>query len=463
MSLPAHAEIVVVGGGHAALCAAITAAETGCRVLILERAPKIMRGGNTRHTRNLRTMHAGPVAGLVESYSEDEYWQDLLRVTDGNTQEELARLTIHDSESLLHWLLDHNVAFQPSLSGTLSLGRTNAFFLGGGGALLNALYLCAEKLGVTTVYNCDVRDLQVADAHCSAISGRHEDIEFSISADAVVVASGGFQANVAWMRQVWGAAADNFLIRGTPYNEGHVLQALMSKGIATIGDARQCHAVAIDARGPKFDGGIVTRLDCVPFSIVVNDTGVRFYDEGEDFWPKRYAIWGRLIAAQDNQIAYSIIDSKVTSNFMPSVYPPIEATSLRALADELGLPADQLNATVDEFNAAVVTAAYDPQTLDDCSTRGLTINKSHWALPIDEPPFYAYPLRPGITFTYLGLQVNETAQVKMANGPFIDNLYAAGEIMAGNILGQGYCAGTGMTIGGVFGRIAGAQAACHSK
>jgi len=148
---------------------------------------------------------------------------------------------------------------------------------------------------------------------------------------------------------------------------------------------------------------------------------------------------------------------------MPSVSPPIEATSLRALADELGLPADQLNATVDEFYAAVVTAAYDPQTLDDCSTRGLTINKSHWALPIDEPPFYAYPLRPGITFTYLGLQVNETAQVKMANGPFIDNLYAAGEIMAGNILGQGYCAGTGMTIGGVFGRIAGAQAACHSK
>jgi tricarballylate dehydrogenase len=265
------------------------------------------------------------------------------------------------------------------------------------------------------------------------------------------------------MKQVWGEAADNFLIRGTPYNEGHVLQALMSKGAATVGDASQCHAVAIDARGPKFDGGIVTRLDCVPFSVVVNNAGERFYDEGEDFWPKRYAIWGRLIAALDNQIAYSIFDSKVTSNFMPSVYPPIKAATLGALADELGLPADQLNTTVGEYNAAVVTAEYDPRILDDCSTQGLDINKSHWALPINEPPFYAYPLRPGITFTYLGVQVNATAQVKMSNGPFVDNLYAAGEVMAGNVLGRGYCAGTGMTIGGVFGRIAGAQAACHSK
>ena len=463
MSLPAHAEVLVVGGGHAAICAAIAAAETGAQVLILERAPKIMRGGNTRHTRNLRTMHTGPVAGLVDSYGEEEYWQDLLRVTGGNTTDELARLTVRDSESLLHWLMQHNVQFQPSLTGTLSLGRTNAFFLGGGGALLNALYLCAEGLGVEIAYDCDVRDLQITDAHCTSVQGRLHDAEFEITADAVVVASGGFQANVAWMKQIWGEAADNFLIRGTPYNEGHVLQALMSKGVATVGDASQCHAVAIDARAPKFDGGIVTRLDCVPFSVVVNDAGERFYDEGEDFWPRRYAIWGRLIATLDNQIAYSIFDSKVTSNFMPSVYPPIKAATLSALAGELGLPADQLMKTVGEYNAAVVTAEYDPLILDDCSTQGLEINKSHWALPIDEPPFYAYPLRPGITFTYLGVQVNATAQVKMVDGPFVDNLYAAGEIMAGNVLGQGYCAGTGMTIGGVFGRIAGAQAACHSK
>ena len=461
--LPQHTDVVVIGGGCAALCAAITAAEAGRDVLLLERAPQVMRGGNTRHTRNLRAMHAAPTAGLEGSYSEEEFWQDLLRVTQGQTNEALARLTIQGSENLLAWLQAHGVHFQPSLSGTLSLAKTNAFFLGGGCALLNALYIAADAAGVNIYYDADVRQLNITDALCTSVEVTVAGATYQVRADATVVASGGFQANEQWMREVWGPAADNFLIRGTPYNEGHALQALMQQGVKTVGDPSQCHAVAIDARAPKFDGGIVSRLDCVPFSIVVNDQAKRFYDEGEDFWPKRYAIWGRLIAAQENQIGYAIIDQKVINNFMPSVFPALSAATIAELAEIISLSPDDLGATVTEYNKSVQPGQYDPQRLDGCKTGGLSPEKTNWALPIDTPPFYAYPLRPGITFTYLGVQVDRDARVQLIEGNPVKNLYAAGEIMAGNVLGRGYCAGTGMTIGGVFGLIAGAQAACHSQ
>src|SRR5205823_1568644 len=217
---------------------------------------------------------------------------------------------------------------------------------------------------------------------------------------------------------------------------------------------KQCHAVAIDGRAPKFDGGIVTRLDCVPLGIVVNQNAERFYDEGEDLWPKRYAIWGRLVAQQSDQIAYSIIDSKVVGRFMPSVFPPIPASSIGEMAAALNLPARKLEATICEFNRAVRPGSFDHTILDDCRTEDLAPSKSHWAQRIDAPPFYGYPLRPGITFTYLGVRVNERAEVQG-----FKNIFAAGEIMAGNVVGQGYLAGLGMTIGTVFGRIAGREAA----
>jgi tricarballylate dehydrogenase len=461
MKLPQSSDVVVVGGGHAGLCAAITAAESGCSVLLLERAPRTMRGGNTRHTRNLRAAHDDALACLTDTYSAETYWQDLLRVTAGNTNEDLARLTIANSPDLIHWLLDHGVHFQPSLSGTLNLSHSNAFFLGGGCALLNTLYQSAERAGVTVIYDCHVEEVQLTNGQCTGLTIHVDGATHTLTASAYVMASGGFQANQAWMRSAWGEAADNFLIRGTPYNEGHILQSLMRQGAATTGDATQCHAVAIDARAPKFDGGIVSRLDCVPFSIVVNRLGVRFYDEGEDTWPKRYAIWGRLIAAQPEQIAYAIIDSKVIDHFMPSVFPPIQGDNIAELAHALDLPQATLEQTVVSFNASVQPGDYNPDKLDNAMTSGVEPPKSHWALPIDTPPFYAYPLRPGITFTYLGLVVDEQARVQLQDNQPCSNLYAAGEIMAGNILGEGYCAGTGMTIGGVFGRIAGEQAACH--
>jgi tricarballylate dehydrogenase len=254
------------------------------------------------------------------------------------------------------------------------------------------------------------------------------------------------------------------LIRGTRYNQGAVLKMLIDLGVEKIGDPTQCHAVAIDARAPKYDGGIITRLDCIPFGIVVNEHAQRFYDEGEDVWPKRYAIWGRLVAAQPDQIGYIIFDVPKMKLFMPSCFPAVEAPTLADLASKFSLDPAALNETVSKFNAAVRPGSFDHTTLDDCRTEGLTPNKTHWAQRIDTPPFYGYPVRPGITFTYLGTKVNKQARMLMADGREATNMFSAGEIMSGNVLGRGYAAGIGMTIGSVFGRIAGREAAlnaCH--
>ena len=456
-------DVLVVGGGNAALCAAISAARTGASVLVAEAAPKFYRGGNTRHTRNMRCAHDTATETLSGPYREDEFLDDLMRVTKGNTNEKLAHLMIRESRDMLHWITEQGVRFQPSLGGTLSLGRTNSFFLGGGRAMLNALYRTAESLGVEVVYDTEVVGLDIRGGHFREATARHENVETTINAKTLICASGGLEANIEWLRSGWGPAADNFLIRGTPYNRGTVTQILLRNGVRQVGDPTQCHAVAIDARAPKFDGGIITRLDCVVFGIVVNQHAERFYDEGEDIWPKRYAIWGRLVAAQPGQIAYIIFDADSLDLFMPSLFPAIRASSLGELAGKLGLDPQALTKTVSEFNDSVVPGQFDPAQLDDCRTDGLAPPKSHWARRIDTAPFCAYPVRPGITFTYLGVEVDEKGRMVMNDGTAASNMFAAGEIMAGNILGQGYAAGIGMTIGSVFGRIAGAQAAMTAR
>lgn len=454
-------DVLVIGGGNAALCAAIAARRAGASVLVLEAAPKFYRGGNTRHTRNMRCAHDTATATLSGPYTEDEFWTDLLAVTGGQTDEQLARMMIARSKDMLVWIAEQGVRFQPSLGGTLSLGRTNAFFLGGGRAMLNALYRTAERLGVEVEYDAEVVDLGIEDGRFRDATVRHGAATRQVQASAMVAAAGGFESNIEWLKQYWGEAAENFLIRGTRYNRGTLLRVLLDKGVAPVGDPTQCHAIAIDARSPRFDGGIITRLDCVIFGIAVNRKAERFYDEGEDIWPKRYAIWGRLIAGQPGQIAYIVFNSLSRDLFMPSLYPAIEAPTIRELAGKLELDADALERTVAGFNHAVRPGTFNPDVLDDCRTEGLTPPKSHWARTIATAPFYAYPVRPGITFTYLGTRVDHAARIVMADGHPSANMFAAGEIMAGNVLGKGYAAGVGMTIGAVFGRIAGEEAARH--
>ena len=456
-------DLIVIGGGNAALCAAITARQNGSKVLVLEAAPKFYRGGNTRHTRNMRCAHDAATETLTGPYPEDEFYDDLLRVTGGTTDETLARLMIRESKEMLPWISQQGVRFQPSLGGTLSLGRTNSFFLGGGRAMLNALYRTAERLNVDVLYDAKVIDLKISDGVFEAAIAEIEGSPVTFKAKSVVAAAGGFEANIDWLKESWGEPAQNFLIRGTPYNRGEILKLLINKGAMVIGDPTQCHAVAIDARAPKYDGGIITRLDCVVFGIVVNNQAQRFYDEGEDFWPKRYAIWGRLVAQQPDQIAYIVFDAKSLRRFMPSLYPPISAPTIEELAQKLGLAPQQLAKTVADYNSAVRPGTFDHTILDDCKTEGLTPPKSHWAERLDTPNFYAYPVRPGITFTYLGVKVNEQARIIMSDGQPSKNMFAAGEIMAGNILTKGYAAGIGMTIGGVFGRIAGREASHNAQ
>jgi tricarballylate dehydrogenase len=456
-------DVLVLGGGNAALCAAITARRAGASVLLLECAPKPFRGGNSRHTRNLRCMHDHPADVLTDSYPEEEYWQDLLKVTGGQTNEHLARLAIRHTMTCREWMKAHGVRFQPSLGGTLHLSRTNAFFLGGGKSLVNAYYRAAESIGIEIEYDTEVRELHIRDGRfMSAIAGR-QGTRHELRAKTVVAAAGGFESNYAWLKEAWGDVADNFIVRGTPYNMGWVLRALLDGGAKPIGDPTQGHCVAIDARAPRFDGGIVTRVDAISLGIVVNRQAARFYDEGEDFWPKRYAIWGRLVALQPGQLAYCIIDAKAIGRFMPPVFPPLKAATIGELARALELDPATLEATVAAFNRSVRPGTFDHTVLDDCATAGLTPPKSHWARRIDTPPFFAYPLRPGLTFTYLGVTVNERAQVIMRDDTRAENIFAAGEIMAGNILGKGYLAGIGMTIGTAFGRVAGEEAARHAR
>ena len=457
-------DVIVVGGGNAALCAALAAREAGARVLVLERSPEHSRGGNTRHTRNIRCSHAAADEFFSGPYSEEEHLQDLIGVTGGPANLDLAKLAVRESATLPGWMSSHGVSWQQPLAGTLHLGRTNRWFLGGGKALLNTYYQTARRMGITVRYDAHVEDLLIENNRFEAVRLRNENGGELVRAGAVAVAAGGYEANIEWLKRHWGDAADNFIIRGSPYNDGALLAALLKNGAKAIGDPKGFHAIGVDARAPKFDGGIVTRLDATPFGIVVNRDARRFYDEGEDIWPKRYAIWGTLIASQPGQIAFCIVDSKTIDRFLPPMFKPYQAMTLVALAPLLGLDASTFVNTVTEYNrAASGNTELRMDRMDGNGTRGITPPKSNWALPIDRPPFYGMPLRPGITFTYMGVEVDECTRVIDQNGKPFQNVFAAGEIMSGNILTKGYLGGFGLTIGSVFGRLAGRGAAANAR
>lgn len=457
-------DVVVIGGGNAALVAAMSARSYVDRVLVLERAPVDLRGGNTRHTRNVRCVHAGADSYNTGSYTYDEMWDDLGKVGQGPSNEELAARTVAESETVPSWMSLHGVHWQLPLKGTLHLGQTNRFFLGGGKALINAYHVTLAKMGVSVLYDAFVEDLVIVGENCKGVLVNLDGKHYEIGAAAVVCACGGYEANLEWLARYWGDAAENYAIRGPKYNDGVILRALYDHGAASAGQEKGFHAVAVDARSPRFDGGIATRLDTIPFGIVLNKSGQRFYDEGEEIWPKRYAIWGRNIAEQPGQIAFSLWDSKVNNLFLPPMYGPAIAGSIRELAYKLELDEDAVLTTVDRFNAGVArSGTFDPTVLDNCFTTDVIPRKSHWAQPLDTPPYYGIAMRPGITFTYMGVAVNRDGQVLRQDGTCFENVFAAGEIMSGNVLSTGYLAGLGLTIGTVWGRIAGKGAASVAR
>jgi tricarballylate dehydrogenase len=456
-------DVLVAGGGNAALCAAIAARQAGATVILAERAPRAMRGGNTRHSRNFRIMHDAPTPLMPGAYTRDDYWTELKRVTGGRTDEDLAHLLIGRSAGMVDWLAGQGVRFQDPADGDLPPSRRTAFFLGGGKALVNTLYARAEGLGVDILYDAEVRVGRETppDGETGAVIIRHGREE-PVAARTLVAACGGFQANIESLRRHWGEAADGFIIRGTPYCTGEVLDALLARGAGSAGDPTYCHIVAVDARSPRFDGGIVTRVLGIAGGIVVDRTGRRFADEGRDITQSRYSTWGDLVAGCPGQIAWLITDTPAQERLAPAVFAPIEAGTVAGLARTLGFDEAALTATVDGFNRATGPSdrASDP---DGGHTEGLIPAKTRHARPIVTPPFTAVPIRPGITATGLGVRVDARARVLAADGRPLDGVFAAGPIMAANILGRGYLAGMALTIGAVFGRIAGQEAAAHAQ
>jgi tricarballylate dehydrogenase len=454
--------VVVIGAGNAGLVAAMAAYDAGARdVLVLERSDETFRGGNSRHTRNIRCVHGSDFSYNTGAYSAEELWSDLCGVGTGPSDPVLAQQTIEASQSVPDWMLEHGGRFQKPLAGTLHLGRTNSFFLGGGKALLNSYHRTLRRMGITVAYGVRVDELLVEADRCEGLVVDVSGETLRIRARAFVVAAGGFEANLDWLAEYWGAGAYNYIVRGPRTNDGLVLKSLLRHDAQVAGEARGFHSVAVDARSPKFDGGIATRVDCIPFGVVLNRDGVRFYDEGEDIWPKRYAIWGGQIAQQPDQIAYALWDAKIDGLFLPPMFGVTSGATVTEVATKLGLDGATAEGTVCAYNRAVPADArdtFDPRDKDGLATVGLTPPKSNWAQRLDSAPFYGIALRPGITFTYMGVRIDSAGHIQRNTGQFA-NVFAAGEVMSGNILSSGYLAGFGMCIGTVWGRIAGEGAA----
>jgi len=280
-----------------------------------------------------------------------------------------------------------------------------------------------------------------------------------MSAKSIIIASGGFEANIDWLRKVWGESADRFIIRGSKYNKGYPLKSLLENGAKLVGSPRGAHMIAVDERSPKYDGGIVTRVDAIPIGIVVNKNGRRFYDEGQDIWPKRYAIWGHLIAEQQDQIAFCIVDSKMLKYFIPPMFDPFKFGSIEEIANKFNINRENLINTIKEFNNNISRdCQFDLSALDHCSTKNIDPPKSNWATELKGPPFYVYPLRPGITFTYMGIKINKDTRIVTNDGNYFENAFGVGELVSGNILRSGYLGGFGIAIGSTLGRIAGNEA-----
>ncbi|MBK1836829.1 FAD-dependent tricarballylate dehydrogenase TcuA [Azospirillum sp. YIM B02556] len=456
--VPYDCDVLVVGGGNAALCAAIAARRAGAAVLLLEAAPRALRGGNARHSRNMRVMHDAPTPWVRSSYPADDYRGELRRVAGyaAGTDDGLARLFVADSAGIVDWLAGNGVRFQSATDEILPYSRKTVFFLGGGKALVNALYATAEGLGVAIRYGSEVQALHLRDGAPAVTVGRPGGSARgtgTVRARALVVASGGFQADLGWLRRQWGGAADQFTVRGTPQATGIPLKALLAAGAEPVGAADRCHRVAVDGRAPRFDGGIVTRLDGIAHGIVVDRDGRRFADEGASVGSGRYTAWGDLVARCPEAIAFSVFDAAIGERFRPSIFPAVRADGIGELARALGIDPPALEATVAGFNAAIA---------DGGATAGLHPPKTRLAAPITVPPFGAYPVRVGVTSTCLGVRVDGRARVLRRDGTALDGVHAAGVVMAPNILGTGYLAGSAMAVGAVFGRIAGREAAAHA-
>ncbi|MBB4314702.1 FAD-dependent tricarballylate dehydrogenase TcuA [Roseospira marina] len=417
----------MAGGGLAALCAALAARRKGARVWLVDAAPPILRGGNTRHARNMRVAHDGPSALVPDAYSVAAFAADLRRA-DPAADPALVETLAADSVDLPRWLAGQGVAFQPRADGMIPYSRRTVFLLGGGTAMVNALYRTAMALGVRVRHDTRVEAVTPE----GRVTLRRGEARSTVAAHAVVVATGGFQANRRWLAEAFGPDAVGFVNRGTPHADGALLRALLEAGAAPVGEAAHAHIVAVDARSPADDGGIVTRADGMPWGLVLDRDGRPVDDGAHETGSARYSAWGRLVAGCPGALAHVILDAAGVARLGRRVYPPETMPDTDTLARALALDPGALAATLDR------------------------------AGPAGGPPWHVIPIRPGITFTGLGVRVDAEGRVRDGAGETMPGLFAAGMIMAPGVLGGRYLSGTALTISAVFGRRAGEAAARHA-
>src|ERR1700738_2647300 len=483
-------DVVVVGAGNAALCAALAARESGVSVLVLECAPKAERGGNSRFTAGAMRVAYNGVDDLVRlmpdltdedkartdfgAYTEDQFFDDLARVTQYRTSPELAELLVRRSFETMMWMRTKGVRFQPiygrqafNVGGRFKFwGGLTVEVWGGGPGLIDALHASAAHHGVEVWYQSRALDLKHEDSGITGVVVRREGRTMTVGAKTVILASGGFEANAEWRARYLGPGWDLAKVRGTRFNTGDGIRMALEAGAMPYGNWSGCHAVGWDRNAPEFGDlsvGDGFQKHSYPFGIMVNGRGRRFVDEGADFRNYTYAKYGRAILEQPGQFAWQIFDRRV-AHLLRDEYRIKRVTKARAdTLEELVGKLDDVNAaraleSIKAYNAAVMTdVPFNPNVKDGRGTRGLAVPKSKWANTLDEPPFEAYAVTCGLPFTFGGVKIDTDARVIDTDGAVIPGLYAAGELVGG-LFYFNYPGGSGLMAGSVFGRIAGGSA-----
>ncbi|MFS0750450.1 FAD-dependent tricarballylate dehydrogenase TcuA [Oceanobacillus sp. 1P07AA] len=481
-------DVIVVGTGNAALCSAIAAKENGAEVLIIERGTKQKRGGNSYFTDGAirfayKDKHAlQPILSQVSTkeikhidmpeYDTEDYYNDIMKVTKGKSAPNLARQLVNKSYETIQWMIKQGVEFE--LNENQSFNNDGVLqFWGGlpvkthrkGIGLIEALIKKAELLGIEFKYNTRAIQLLTTDKKVSGIKVIEDEVENQISANSVVLACGGFEANREKRVQFLGEEWEQALVRGSEYNTGDGLDMAIEIGAQPYGDWSGCHAHTTDFQAPRVGDytkpGDIYKKSSYPLGLIINCNGKRFVDEGADFRNYTYAKYGKETLRQPEQKAFQLFDEQVR-NLLRVEYDLEEATSLKAntledLANKLGIERDAFIKTIEEYNNAVQDGEYNPAIKDGKGTQGITPPKSNWALKFEKAPFYAYPVTCGITFTFGGIHVNEYGEVLDQNQSQIPGLFAAGE-MVGGLFYHNYPGGSGLMSGAVFGKLAGDSA-----
>jgi len=487
-------DVIVVGAGNAAFCAALSAAESAKKILVLERAPEEESGGNSRFTAGLMRVAYSGVEDLKKAipdlspeeiarsdfgtYTEEQFLDDMGRVTEYRCDPDLTEILVKNSLSTVEWMRKKGVRFTAAWGRqAFNIGGKFKFWggltveaVGGGPGLVESLTAIAKKNGIEVWFEARARELLTDDSGVTGVIVKYKGKTLSLKARSVVLAAGGFQSDPEWRTRYLGPGWELAKVRGTRFNTGDGIRMALAAGAAPTGNWSGCHAVAWERNAPEFGDlaiGDQFQKHSYPWGIYINAEGRRFVDEGADFRNYTYAKYGRVILSQPGQFAWQIFDAKVKAQLRDE-YKIKQVTkrvgnTLEELVSKLeDTNQEQALKEIQAYNKAVQTdIPFNPNVKDGRCTKNLNINKSNWANTLDTPPYEAYAVTCGITFSFGGLKINTDAQVISSDGAPVPGLYAAGELVGG-IFWFNYPGGTGLTNGAVFGRIAGSSAATAS-